>query len=300
MKLKIEIKSAILLALFIFSIPAYSHPSVVKSYNIPLNKIELKIEEKMFSSEFSMEKITLGTGILPYLTMWFSLDYLHDSIIKNKENNVGDASIQILYYSRAFFKNKMNLSWFFKFLIPTGPNAFLEEKWRGYAFGNSELLFGPILQIELTEGFDVHFNVLYVFRQDQSEDFFGGFNVNVADEDAWKRIFGFNPTYKENFFHKNRFFNDSLICSFQINNAKLYPFLPAIDFYISKRLFTDKNKSYEKHIEGYFVDPLIITSLLLKYFININSFIGITYSYALYSSEFYPKHCFSFHSAAFF
>ncbi len=291
--------STIFIVLIFFNLPLFSLPTINKSYNIPENNIEFTLSETVYSSSYIKERFCLGVAVLPFVSMWFTFDYLHNSISK-KQSDIGDAFFKLIYYSNSYFSDRLQMAWLLQFRLPVAANAFSDSKWQNYAFGNNEIFIGPLLQLEVAKKISLHFHFLYVFRQGDNEDYYGGFNFNVANSKAWKRAFGFSPIQKENFFYRDRFFNDSVSFAFQVNTDILYPVIPAVGCYLSKRVATDKNFNYSTPIEGYAVDPLLISTLLIRYFFNSSTYAGFEYSRALYSLAGYPQQAFAVQAAALF
>ena len=65
-------------------------------YTIPESWIDITFCEKILEigKKYRMERYSLGIGVLPYLSIWYSFEYMHNGI-RASENRLGDTFLKI-------------------------------------------------------------------------------------------------------------------------------------------------------------------------------------------------------------
>jgi hypothetical protein len=252
-KIKISAIAALILFYFCPDIKA-GLPLTETIYTIPESEMALSFREEVLQldNNFRRENFSIGFGILPDLSVWYSLDYLHNDIISASSSRSGDSFLKIWLYLGDYFNN-LRTGLLFSFRIPTGPDVYSENQWRNVSFGNNEVKVGPVFRIDLKKSFFLHLNIFYVFRQAENEGFYGAF------------------------LSSGRFKNDYVICSMALNTDILYPeisFIPYLEFYTSHRVYKKQTGEYENiPIEGSGINPVLFC-LGGRYFFSDKIFLG--------------------------
>ncbi len=223
-------------------------------YTIPESEMALSFREEVLQldNNFRRENYSIGIGILSQLSVWYSLDYLHDNILNASSNKTGDSFFKTWLYLGDYF-NTFHAGLLFCFRIPTGPNAYLDSYWRNVSFGKNELKIGPVFKIDLNKSIFLHLNIFYIFRQGENEGFYN------------------------KFFSVQRLKNDYMICSMALNTDIIYPkisTIPYIELYCSHRVYKKQTGEYENiPIEGSGINPVLFC-LGGRYFFSDDIFLG--------------------------
>jgi hypothetical protein len=265
---------ALILCLLIPSIASGSLPLTETINTIPEGEVELIFRAEYLKkdiSDYRRESYGLGLGILPQLSMWYSLHYIHQEAIKSQKNELGDTFLRIWYYIDDYFNDTLHLGFLTIFRLPTGKNAYEEEEWQNISFGNNELKVGPVFQLDLARVF-FHINTLYVFREGEGEKFYDGIYINPLKKETYQKVFGLNFKSGDTFLEEERLKNDYIIISLAVNTDILYPVIPYFGFYYSSRLSRDAN-TQNIPIEGAGVNPVLV-SLGLRYFFSESLYAG--------------------------
>ena len=83
------------------------------------------------------------------------------------------------------------------FRFPTGKNVYSNAEWEDVSFGNNEIKIGPVFQFNFIKKLYAHLNLFYLFREGNNEGFYNGFTFNLKKKETYKKIFGFNPNYRD-------------------------------------------------------------------------------------------------------
>ncbi len=276
--------SAVSLALVLLCFSAEiqaSLPLTETVYTIPDTRMTLSVREEFteLGNYFRKETFSLGLGITPDISIWYSFDYLHNNIINTSANTFGDSYFKIWLYMGDYFKT-CHAGLLILFRLPTGPNAYTDEKWRNLSLGKNELKIGPVLKIDLKQSIFIHTNIFYVFRQGQDEGFYNGFYLNVTKKETYSKLFGLNFKSKDAFLSGERLKNDYVVFSTAVNTDIIYPVIPVIpyiEFYTSHRIYKKRaHKNENIPIEGAGINPLLL-SIGGRYFFKDTIFLGFYY-----------------------
>jgi hypothetical protein len=276
--------SALYLALILFyfsSKAAASLPLTETIYTIPDSGMNLSLREEFIKlgSYHRKDNFSLGIGIMPEISIWYSFDYLHNKIINSSANALGDSYIKIWYYMGDYFKI-CHAGFMTFFRLPTGPDAYTDDKWRNLSFGNNELKVGPVFKFDLKNSIFVHANIFYVFRQGQDEGFYSGFHLNPTKKEAYSNVFGLNFRSKEAFLSNDRLKNDYAVFSAAVNTSFFFRatnIIPYMEFYASHRVYKKRTNKYENiPIEGAGINPVFVSGGG-RYFFSDDIFFGFYY-----------------------
>lgn len=255
----------------------YAMPLTETIYTIPESSIDIGFSEEIIriNQNFRKEIYSLGIGVLPDLSIWYSFEYLHNSISKS-ENKLGDSFLKIWYYINDYL-DILHTGFLIQFRIPSGINAYTDPEWRNVSFGNNELKLGPVFKIDIYNKLYIHLDLFYIFRQGMNEDFYGGFHINPAEKEMYTKILGLNPGADDTFLESKRLKNDYVINSIAINTNYIYPFIPFIEIYFSYRIYKKQNNEYDHMpMEGAGINPVFL-SIGGKYFISEFTYFGLYY-----------------------
>jgi hypothetical protein len=247
-------------------------------YTIPDSRMNIFLREEFIKldSYHRKDNFSLGIGIMPDISVWYSIDYLHNKIINASANTLGDSYIKIWYYL-GDYKKILHAGFMLLFRLPTGPNAYTDDKWRNLSFGKNELKIGPVFKFDLKHSIFIHTNIFYVFRQGQDEGFYSGFHLNLTKKEAYSNILGLNFRSKDAFLSSDRLKNDYAVFSTAVNTGLIYPVIPYIEFYASHRVYGKRSYKYETiPIEGAGINPVFI-SAGGRYFFSNDIFFGLYY-----------------------
>lgn len=238
------------------------------------NKIEAVFHEELFTqgNGFRRESMGVNIGVLPYLSLAYYFQYIHQGYGFTGKGEIGDSFLRVLYYIGDYWNGSLHVSFLNLFRIPTGPNAYSSDEWRNLAFGNSEWKLGPVMQYDLGRIF-LHFNFCYVFREKNREGFYSHIYMNPFSKNTYKNVFGLNFLSEDAFLSKDMLKNDYASVSFAVNTDALYPFIPWMDIYFSHAVYNEKNDD-KLQIEAAGVNPLLM-SAGCRYFFKESIFCGI-------------------------
>lgn len=297
-KFTIPPKSTVTRALFLFicvmSLSA-SMPLTETAYVVPQGRVELTARGEFLktSGDFRRETGALGLGILPKFCIWYSFQYLHKGNFKTSGSELGDSFLRLLFYINDFFNDTLHSAIIMSFRFPTGRNAYSESQFRNLAFGKNELKIGPIFKIDIKEKVYLHLNIFYVFREGAAEDMYNGLYLNPSEKNTYKNLFGLNYKTKGSFLESGRLKNDYIISSSALNTDVLYPFIPYLEFYFSRRIHKRETPEDEVYIEGSRINPILL-SCGIRYFFSNSIFIGTYYINSFTNRKRYIKNIIGF------
>lgn len=222
-------------------------------------------------SDFRREEYGLGLGVLPQLSLWYSLQYLHRGVPESRKDELGDTFLRIWYYLGDFFNDHLHAGLLAVFRLPTGRNAYEDTTWQTVSFGNNELKVGPVLQLDLNQVF-FHLNIMYVFREGDGEGLYDGISLNPLKKETYTRVFGFNFTAEDSFLEKERLENDYLIGALAINTNAVYPLIPYVELFFADWIFRDTQERMP--IENGSTSPRL-ASAGFRYFFSTALYLGI-------------------------
>ncbi|MFH0977578.1 MAG: hypothetical protein V1874_17500 [Spirochaetota bacterium] len=267
---------ALILFYFCTDIKA-SLPLTETIYTIPESEITVGLREEIIkvNNNFRKENYSIGFGAFSSITVWYSVDYIHNNIINASSSKLGDSYLKAWFYLGDFF-NFMHTGLLFLFRLPTGPDAYAESEWRNVSFGKNELKIGPVFKFDIYKSIFLHLNIFYVFREGEDEGFYNGFYFNLTKKETYSKLFGLNFKSKDTFLSGSRLKNDYAVCSTAVNTDIIYPIIPFIEFYASHRVYK-KQSGYENiPVEGSGINPILI-SIGGRYFFSNSLFLGTYY-----------------------
>ncbi|HPQ53032.1 MAG TPA: hypothetical protein PK253_07250 [Spirochaetota bacterium] len=286
---KISAISMALIFLCLPAVPVHGGMPFTETINtLPEGAIETLFRvETIRSEDFSRrERFGIGFGILPRLSLWYSVEYCHSEPARGG-GELGDSFLRIWYYCGEFFRDRLHVGISSEFRIPTGMNAYVSPKWRNLSFGNPELKLGPVVQLDMGHLY-FHGNLFYVLRAAYEESFYSGFSANPVKSETWGRFFGLNPGSEEAFLYKDRLKNDYTVVSIAVNTDHWYPVLPYCGIYSSSRVYKRRSPYDELPIEGAGAVPVIVFAGV-RYFISYHAYAGIYGAVNLHREEKYIK-----------
>ncbi len=284
--------SAALLALIVFiSPPKPLHAALLFTETIntlPEGAIEFSLQYDRIEADepFGRERFSFGFGMLPKLSVWYSVHYLQRGGAA-EERQLGDSFLKFWYYCGDFFSDRFHCGISTVLRLPTGPDAYADPRWRAVAFGNSELVAGPVAQIDISRVY-IHLNYFYAFRAAAGEDFFGGLSLNPGNRESYRRWFGFNPSGEENFLYKDRLKNDYMVFSCALNSDYGYPVLPWIGVHAVHRVYRRTVEADEIPLEGAGINPVFLHGGA-RYFLTYYTFVSLHGAWCLNGSSDYIR-----------
>ena len=271
-----------------------SLPLAETIYTIPEGKITTGFSEEIIriDGNYRKEAGSIGIGILPDFSIWYSFDYIHENIINTSASTLGDSFLKIWFYLFDFKTAHAGLM--LDFRLPTGPNAYTNTKWRNLSFGNNELKIGPVSRIDIYKSIYLHLNLFYVFRQGQNEGFYGKLYFNPLKKETFTNLFGLNFKSRDAFLGGGRLKNDYAVYSMAVNTDIVYPVIPYIEFYASHRVYKKQgNENDHIPIEGSAINPVLL-SAGARYFFFESVYAGLYYIYNPINEKNYIKDIFGF------
>ncbi|MDY6935999.1 MAG: hypothetical protein SVZ03_17495 [Spirochaetota bacterium] len=263
---------------------------------IPEGEIELAFREEIYRIEedFRIETFYLGLGIISSLSIWYSIQYLHRGIYESSRNELGDSFFKLWVYLGDYYDDLLHLGCLCSFRLPTGKNAYSNEEWRNLSLGNHEIKIGPVIQLDVKKNIYLHLNIFYVFRQAYDEDFYSGIYLNPFEKKTYTKLFGLNYQSDKTFFEANRLKNDFTVFSLAINSDIVYPIIPYMGCYYSRKIYKNKNMiGADIPIEGCSIDPILFF-FGCRYFLIESSFLGCYYVLNPVREKKYIKDIFGF------
>ncbi len=294
MKPVITRTSAILIALFLFLLaarPLDALPLTETIYCPREGAVEVffRAEVQRVDSFYQKEVAGVGLGVLYNFSLWARFEYVHKGFFTFKENEIGDLFLKGKFHIGDYAGNSIHPGFLLEFRFPTGKNAYSGTQWRNLALGVNEITLGPYCRFDVVEALFFHFNFFYTFREGQGEDFYGGFYLNIFDGETWKRVFGLNPRYDDTFLSNKRLRNDFFSVSLAINTNVLYPVIPAVEVYGSFRPSKSRIETNDVRIEAAGVNPVLLVSGDLRFFINRSLYVGLYCVYNPFQQKGFTK-----------
>lgn len=239
-------------------------------YTVPEEKIEINLSVDFLHVEaaFQREGIAVGFGLLPSLSLWLEMEYIHSGLMTFKSSQLGDSKLRLWYYLGDYLRDRLHLGIQLYFRLPTGPDIHETGDWKNLALGQNEIKLGLVLQADLPKGIFLHVNGGYVFRQGKNRSFYGGFHINPLEKETYESVLGVNPFHDGAFFYYENLKNDYLVFALALNTNLLFPFVPAVEFYGSVRPYRGAIEESVYPIEGGGIDPFLVSVQLRFFFSN--------------------------------
>lgn len=284
-----KIISALLAALVSFSTGAYaSMPHTETIGTLPEGSMELLVNEEFFSHDggFRRDTFGIGFGILDSLSARVYMQYLHNGPISGNDSALGDTFVRLWWYAGGTPGGSLRWGLLSLFRFPTGPNAYSVKRWRNLALGNNELKLGPVAQYEAGP-FVLHANLFWIFREKDREGFYNGIYLNPAKKETYSKVLGLNFAADGAFLNGDRLANDYAAGSLALNTDAVYPLIPWVSVYASRRFARVGGEEKRIPVEGMGVNPLLF-SAGGRYFFSYNAFAGISTTVSAVRKRHYP------------
>jgi len=277
------------MVLFCFS-DVYTLPLTRSSYTPPEDKIDMNMKEEFIIIENAARKesFSINMGLPANTSAGFDFSLIHYDLFKKGDSRPGDILVNLWHYTGNFFDDTLGTGLSVVVRIPTGPDAYTDEKCRNLSFGNNELKITPVLSLRATGSEMLVLNLSYIFREGRGENFYGGFNVNPVKPETYKSFFGLNPFYENSFLNSERLKNDYASISAGLITTRLLPFVLFAEVYYSSGVNRKDKSLNELHIEGSGVNPLLL-SAGIKFLFSDSSFLQFAETVDILKNEGFIK-----------
>ena len=262
------LNSTVIMVLFFLS-DLHSLSLTRSCYTTPDDKIDLTIKEEFIHIDSMNRKddFSLNIGVSHKTNIGFDFSLIHNKFFEINGGEAGDIFFNFWHFLGDFYDDSFSSGIGMIIRIPTGRNAYIDEKYRNLTFGNDELKLLAVFSKKIASKDRMIFNLSYTFRSAKAEDFYGGFYLNPAKRDTYKSFFGLNPFFKGGFLEGERLKNDYGAIAVGFITSRVYPWIFFSEIYYSSRIYQDKDAIEGINIEGDNVNPLLL-SLGTKYFFS--------------------------------
>lgn len=256
------------MVLFCFS-DIYSLPLTRSCYTTPEDTIDLSIIEQFIYIEDMNRKdiYSLNAGIGSYTSIGADFSLIHTEFFEAGETVPGDILLNLWHFIGEYSDGSVKSGLSIVMRIPTGPDAYSDEKYRNLSFGNSELKITPVLSLNLSEKEIMILNMSYTFRAGGGADVYSGIKNNLIDGET------------------DNLENDYASISAGVISSRLLPWTFFSELYYSSGF---KDRDADINIEGDGIKPLLL-SAGVKYFISESFFIQASDIMDLLQNEGYIK-----------
>jgi hypothetical protein len=296
-----KLNSTIVMVLFCFS-DIYALPLTRTCYTPPENKIDMALnEEFIYIDENVIRKdiYSLNLGIVRNTSLGLDFSLINYNSLSFGENRPGDIFFNAWHYCGDYFDGFVDTGLSLVVRIPTGPDAYADEKYRNVSFGNNELKIGPVFSFNLSNTEIFILNINYIFREGRGEKLYGGISINPMKSETYKSCLGLNPLYEGSFMEGEKLKNDYTSVSFGLITSKLVPWILFTEIYYSVRPYRGNDTLEGIDIEGDRVNPLLF-SIGLKYFFSGSIFIQASNAINMIRNDKYIKNTAQFSLNIFF
>lgn len=296
----IKLNSAIILALFCFS-EIYSLPLTRTCFTLPQDTIDMNFSEEFIfiDNMYRKDIFAFNLGIFRNTSAGFEFSLINYNELDFGENRPGDIFFNFWHYCGEFFNGFLDAGLNLVIRIPTGPDAYNDEKYRNLSFGNNELKIGPVFSFNITDTEIFILNINYIFREARGEKLYSGINVNLSDSVTYKSCFGLNPFYNGSFLEGENLKNDYISISGGVITSLLYPWILSAEVYYSARPYRGQDAIEKINIEGDRINPFLF-SFGLKYFLSRSVFLQLSDTVNLTMEDGYIKNISQFSINLFF
>lgn len=288
-KFLFKLNSTIFLVLFSFS-GVFSLPLTRTVYTLPEEKIDLAFNQELVYIENMnrVDNFVFNLG-LPWDTSFgFDFSIINDNYKRVGGGVPGDIIFNLWHFIGDYFDGVVSSGLSIVVRIPTGPDAYVDEKFRNLSYGHSELTFAPVVSFSLSENENIVFNLNYTFREGRGEDLYSTLKLSPFKGESYKSVFGLNPCSENSFFGSKKLKNDYASISAGFITSRLYPWIFFSEIYYSSG-FDYKNSGTESiNIEGDGVNPLLV-SMGIKYVFSGPYFIQFSDTASLLQYQGYVK-----------
>ena len=264
--------------IFFIGIPSASHalPLAETIFMIPEYDVELTFRDEVCQAGrlYRKDAAGLGFGAADFLSVWLQFEYLSQSAFRVRTAELGDMFLKAKFYIGDYARDQVHIAFLMKVRFPLGKNAYASDEWLNMALGKYEFKLGPVFRFDLFDVLFMHVNIFYTFKEGSSEDFWGGFYLDITKQETWEKAFGFNPKASKTFFNVNRLKNDYASLALAWNTGKLYPVVPYFEIYGSLRVSRGKIDGGGLPIEAAKYNVLLMAGGV-RYFIKEAIYLGI-------------------------
>jgi hypothetical protein len=297
----LKLNSTIAMVLFCFS-DIYALPLTRTCYTPPENKIDMALnEEFIYDDEHVVRKdiYSLNLGIIRNTSLGLDFSLINYNSLTVGDNRPGDILFNVWHYFGDYFDGLVDAGFSVVFRIPTGPDAYTDEKYRNLSFGNNELKLGPVFSFNLSDSEIFVLNINYIFREGRGEKLYSGISMNLVKSETYKSCLGLNPFYDGSFLEGEKLKNDYTSVSCGIITSKLFPWVFFTELYYSARPYRGKDAVEGINIEADGVNPFL-SSLGFKYCFTGSIFIQVSNTINLMKNDEYIKNTTQFSLNIFF
>jgi hypothetical protein len=285
----LKINSTIFLVLFCFS-GAFSLPLTRTVYTLPEEKIDLALNQELIyiDNMNRRDNFVFNLG-LPWDTSFgFDFSIIHYNYKEAGDGVPGDILFNLWHFIGDYFDGAVRTGLSLVVRIPTGPDAYVDERARNLSYGHSELTFSPVVSFSVSQYENLAVNLRYTFRERRGEDLYSSLNLNPFNSESYRSVFGLNPFYEDSFFEGEKLKNDYTSFSAGLITSRLHPWIFFTEVYYSSGFYNGKDKEESINIEGDGVNPLLL-SMGIKYFFSGSFFIQLSETVSLLRYEGYVK-----------
>ncbi len=288
------------MVLFCFS-DAYSFPLTRSCYTPSENTIDTALKEEFvyIKNMNRKDNFSFNFGIPGDTSLGLDFSLISYSPAETGGGIPGDILFNIWHFTGDYFDDTVKSGLSLVFRIPTGPDAYSDEKCRNLSFGNNEFKIAPVLSFILTRHEILNLNMSYTFREGRGDDLYNGFKVNPLKAETYKAFFGLNPFYDDAFLSGDNLKNDYASIAAGLVSARLLPWVFFTEIYYSSKIYSGSEGHDDLNIEGADVKPLLL-SMGVKYVFSDSFFIQISETVNLFNNKGYIKNTLEFSMNIFF
>jgi hypothetical protein len=267
-----------------------SLPLTRSSYTLPEDKIDMSLKsEFIYTGKNSRKDIyDLNIGVTGDSSVGFNFSLIHCDFRDTGLGVSDDILFNFWHFTGDYLGRFLSSGISVVVRVPTGQDAYLDDRYRNLSFGNHEIKFSPVITIRPGLAEYIILNLSYSFREGMDEDFYGGLRINPAKKRTYASFFGLNPFYKGSFLEKKRLENDFVSISGAVLTSRFYPFALFSEIYFSSGVCKTDERRGSLNIEGSGVRPLLL-SAGGKYFFNESIYIQIWGAADLLKNQGYIK-----------
>ncbi len=284
-----KINSTIFLVLFCLS-GAFSLPLTRTVYTLPEEKIDLAFNQELIyiKNMNRVDNFVFNIGLPMDTSFGFDFSVIHYDYKEAGGGVPGDILFNIWHFIGDYYGGAVSSGLSIVVRIPTGPDAYVDERIRNLSYGHSELKFSPVLFFSLSQYENLSFNLSYTFREGRGEDIYSTLKLNPFNSESYKSVFGLNPYSKDSFLEGEKLKNDYASISMGFITSRLYPWIFFSEIYYSSGFYNKNCGAESINIEGDGVNPLLL-SMGIKYFFSGSFFIQLSDTAALLQYQGYIK-----------
>lgn len=260
-----------LMVLILFAPSLMALPLTKTLYIAPADNVDFSVllDYLYTSRQITRERFSVYTGLWSGASLGAHFDVIGDGVIARERP--GDSLVEVINIIDSLSPGDLRTAFYCSLLLPSGPDAYDADEYRGAAFGNNEITTGPVLAYGFTENLEGFFNLLYTFRQGESGGFYSGFRLDPGESETYKSVLGLNPFYKDSFMYYKNLSDDYVSFASAAVYSGIFPFVAFAELRCSVTI---------KRIGGYHVsgaessgvNPLM-AGLGIKYFIMDNFYV---------------------------